>query len=104
MVTDSSGGKAYQLQNAIKKPNQEKNQTRPYILIGLRPGIDRALWLIGLTSGALKSSIGLYILAVLCEVTGLNLRCRGVVWDCSRPSGMPNEESFCKTDLKDATI
>ena len=47
---------------------QLKNHTRPYMLMGFRPGIDLALWLIGLTSGALNSNIGLYMLAVVAEI------------------------------------
>ena len=54
MVSWRSGGKAYHDQKATKKPNHEKKNTRPYMLTGLNMGIDRALWLIGLTSGALK--------------------------------------------------
>ena len=34
------------------KPNQEKKNTRPYMLIGLKKGIERAFRLIGFTSGA----------------------------------------------------
>lgn len=58
MVTDNSGGNAYQDQKAMKKPNQEKKKTRPYMSMGLNTGIDRALWLIGLTSGARHSTEG----------------------------------------------
>ena len=49
-------GKAYQDQNATKKPNHEKKNTRPYMLITLKKGIERALWLTGFTAGALKST------------------------------------------------
>lgn len=35
------------------------------MLMGLSPGIDLALWLTGLTSGALNSKIGLYMMAAL---------------------------------------
>ncbi len=35
------------------KPNQEKKNVRPYLSSGLRTGIERALLLIGFTSGAL---------------------------------------------------
>jgi len=62
MVTVRSGGNAYQDQKAMKKPNHEKNQTRPYIFTGFKAGILRALLFTGLTSGAWKRSIGLYIL------------------------------------------
>jgi hypothetical protein len=55
---------AYHDQKATKKPNHEKKKTRPYMLRTLKKGTDRALWLIGLTSGALKSTLGLNILAV----------------------------------------
>ncbi len=50
------GGKAYQAQKAIMKPNHEKKKTLPYMLIGFRAGIDRAFLLMGLTSGALYRS------------------------------------------------
>jgi hypothetical protein len=43
-------------QNAMKNPNQEKKNTRPYMLMTFRMGTERALWLIGLTSGASHSS------------------------------------------------
>lgn len=33
-------------------PNQEKKNTRPYTLIGLKKGTERAFRVIGLTSGA----------------------------------------------------
>ena len=54
--------KAYQDQNATKKPNQAKKKTRPYILMGFSPGIERALRLTGLTTGALHSVVGSNIL------------------------------------------
>lgn len=38
------------------------------MLMGLSPGIDLALWLTGLTSGALNSKIGLYMMAALNRV------------------------------------
>lgn len=34
------------------KPNHEKKKTRPYLLMGLNIGTERAFLLIGLTSGA----------------------------------------------------
>ena len=43
---------AYQDQKASMNPNQAKVNTRPYMLTGFKPGIDRAFRLIGLTSGA----------------------------------------------------
>jgi hypothetical protein len=52
-------GLTYQDQNAIMKPNQEKKNTRPWILITLNRGTERALWLIGLSSGAFQSNAGL---------------------------------------------
>lgn len=55
MVSVISGGKAYQLQKAMKKPHHESRKTRPYMLIGLNAGIDLALWLTGLISGAFHS-------------------------------------------------
>lgn len=42
-------------QKAIKKPHQEKKNTLPYLLKGLRTGIDRAFPLTGLISGACQS-------------------------------------------------
>jgi hypothetical protein len=49
----------YQDQNAIMKPNHEKKKTRPWMLITLNRGTERALWLIGLSSGAFQSNAGL---------------------------------------------
>jgi hypothetical protein len=46
------------------KPNQEKKKTRPYILIGFRPGMERALWLMGLTTGAVQRVVGLNMMAL----------------------------------------
>ena len=43
MVTVKSGGKAYQDQKAMKKPNQEKKKTRPYMSKRLNTGMERAL-------------------------------------------------------------
>jgi len=72
MVTESKGGKAYlqagqcrcreyragactnQAQNEMKNPHQEKKNTRPYLLTGLRTGIERAFLLIGLMAGAFQ--------------------------------------------------
>lgn len=51
-------GSHTQLQNATKNPNQEKKNTRPYILMGLNPGIERAFRLTGLTTGALHNVVG----------------------------------------------
>lgn len=42
----------YQAQNATMKPNHEKKKTRPYTFHTLNMGIDRALRLTGLISGA----------------------------------------------------
>jgi hypothetical protein len=55
--------KAYHDQKATKNPNQLKKNTRPYMLTTLKNGIDRALWLMGLTSGASNNRLGLNILA-----------------------------------------
>ena len=64
----SRGGKAYQDQNASKKPNHEKKNTRPYWLTGFKTGIDRAFLVIGLTSGLLQRSAGLKtILLAMCS-------------------------------------
>ena len=49
-------------QKAMKKPNHEKKNTRPYMLMTFRMGTERALWLIGLTSGAFHSSATLTML------------------------------------------
>jgi tRNA1(Val) A37 N6-methylase TrmN6 len=35
-------GMPYHDQNAMKKPNHEKKNTRPYLFMGLRTGIDLA--------------------------------------------------------------
>jgi hypothetical protein len=45
----------YHDRKAIRKPNQEKKKVRPYLLMGLRMGMDRAFLLIGLVSGALHN-------------------------------------------------
>lgn len=58
MTSDKSGGKAYHDQKAIMKPNQEKKNTRPYMLIGLSIGIDLAFLLTGFTNGACHSDAG----------------------------------------------
>ena len=47
---------AHHDQKAMKNPNQEKKNTRPYLLTGLNTGIDRALWLTGFSSGADQST------------------------------------------------
>lgn len=68
MVRVSSGGKAYLItldwgltileestyhdRKATRKPDQEKKNVRPYLLIGLNTGMDRAFPFKGLTSGA----------------------------------------------------
>jgi hypothetical protein len=39
----------------MKKPRYEKKKTRPYLLTGLKTGIDLAFMLRGLTSGADQS-------------------------------------------------
>ena len=41
----------YQAQNATMNPHHEKKNTRPYTSTRLSTGMDRALRLIGLTSG-----------------------------------------------------
>ena len=56
MVTVRRGGKAYQDQNAIKKDHHERRKTRPYILNGLKMGMDWALLLTGLIFGARQRS------------------------------------------------
>lgn len=50
------GGNVYQAQKATINPNQEKKNTRPYMLMGLKKGIERAFRLIGFTSGASHST------------------------------------------------
>ena len=57
MVAVIRGGKAYQLQKAMKKPHHESRKTRPYMLRGFKTGMDLALWLTGLISGAFHSEI-----------------------------------------------
>ncbi len=52
-----------QLQKATKNPNQANVNTRPYILMGLSPGTERALWLTGLTTGAFHSVVISYMIA-----------------------------------------
>ena len=46
-----------QLQKATKNPNQANVKTRPYMSIGLKPGIERAFLLTGLTTGALHKVV-----------------------------------------------
>lgn len=50
---------AHHDQKAIMKPNQEKKNTRPCILITLNSGIERALPLAGFMVGAFHSTVGL---------------------------------------------
>lgn len=73
MVTVRSGGNAYQDQKAMKKPNQEKNQTRPYMSIGFKAGMVRAFLFTGFTSGAWYRSIGLNMTA---DVTAVQSQTR----------------------------
>ena len=47
----TSGGKVYHAQNATMNPHHEKKNTRPYTFTKLSTGMDRALRLIGFTSG-----------------------------------------------------
>ena len=56
-------GSTYHDQNAIIKPNQEKVKTRPYTLMGLKAGMERAFRLTGLTSGAFQRVAGLNMLS-----------------------------------------
>lgn len=55
----TNGGNAYHDQKATKNPNHEKKNTLPYMLIGFRKGIARALRVMGLTSGAPKAILKL---------------------------------------------
>jgi len=48
---------SYQDQKAMKKPNQEKKNTRPYWLTGFKTGIDLAFLLIGFSSGAFQRAL-----------------------------------------------
>jgi hypothetical protein len=48
--------RTYHDQKAIMKPNQEKKNTRPCMLITLNRGTERALWLMGLSSGDCQST------------------------------------------------
>ena len=50
-------GSHTQLQKATKNPNQANVKTRPYTLIGLNAGIERAFLLTGLTTGALHKVV-----------------------------------------------
>lgn len=68
MTSANSGGNANHDQKAMKKPNQEKKNTRPYLLIGLKMGTDRAFWLTGLTSGAKNHDLGLARLITILAV------------------------------------
>ncbi len=55
MVSVINGGKAYQLQKAMKKPHHESKKTRPYMLRGFKAGMDLALWFTGFIFGAFHS-------------------------------------------------
>lgn len=59
MICDRVVGGAYQDQNAIKKPNQEKKNTLPYSLIGFKKGTERAFLVMGFISGACQRSVTL---------------------------------------------
>jgi len=50
---------SYHDRNATMNPNQVKKKVRPYLSNGLRIGMDLALRLIGLTTGAVHSWDGL---------------------------------------------
>jgi hypothetical protein len=52
---------AYQDQKASMNANQAKVNTRPYILMGFSPGMDRALRLTGFTTGARHKVVKSYI-------------------------------------------
>ena len=67
----------YQDQKARKNPNQAKKKTRPYMLMGFKPGIDLALRLTGLTSGACHR-VATPILKVVREVSRLMSLMTGV--------------------------
>jgi hypothetical protein len=56
----------YHERNAIMKPNHEKKNTLPYMLIGLKAGIDLAFLDTGLTSGALKRIKGSKPIFAIC--------------------------------------
>lgn len=58
---------SYHDQKAIKKPHQEKKNTLPYLLIGLRIGMLRAFWLTGLRSGALQRLVSVPMSAEDCR-------------------------------------
>lgn len=67
MTSLRSGGKAYHDQNAIMKPNHEKKNTLPYMLIGLKAGMDSAFKLTGLTFGARHKAV---IAKAICRSVG----------------------------------
>lgn len=76
MVMGNRGGTAYHDQKAIMKPNHEKKKTLPYLLNGLRIGIDRALPLTGLISGACQR-VAMLNPMTLARCFGDNSRCLG---------------------------
>ena len=98
--SESSRVTTYHDQKAIMKPNHEKKNTRPYTLIGFKPGMDRALRLTGLTTGACHRTAGLnmLILNVLFCGQKLELKRTGfedalhriyeILIDCYPPSAM----------------
>jgi hypothetical protein len=63
-------GQTYQDQKAIKKPHHEKKNVLPYLSMGLSTGIDLALWLIGLTLGALNRDSTVKPITTLSVYTG----------------------------------
>lgn len=60
--------KTYHDQNAMKNPNHEKKKTLPYLLTGLKTGMDLALWFTGLSSGLRQRTVGENILTQLVVV------------------------------------
>ena len=82
MTNGSYGDITYQDKKAIMKPNQEKKNTRPYTVMGLSIGIDRAFLLIGFTAGVaqrregLKPAIVTFVSPESTTITISEFRCR----------------------------
>ena len=70
----SGSDASYQLQKAMKKPNHEKKNTRPYLLIGFSTGMLLAFWLIGLIAGALHKLVSVTMMA-MCQELLSSSRC-----------------------------
>ena len=91
---------AYQDQKASMNANHAKVNTRPYILMGFKPGIERAFRLIGLTSGARHRVVTSYMASKPNEqlLAGGGPSFTGCVYErTSGPSRRSREQLTCLT-------